>query len=253
MVDPAGAVDKGAITWGEDTFGEIESADDRHSYTFAGIEGVTVELKLITGGRGLSGTGFFAPLATMYAPDGSIVLAFDRARRSNSGTLTFGATGTYEVVLGADERGRGVDAYTITIEGEAPEPTPIPTLPPPAFVVGREGAAAKGEIVFGEDAGDEIQSIDDRHSWRVEGVAGTTVDIKLITGGRGLSGTGFFAPLATMYAPDGSIVLAFDRARRSNSGTLTFGATGTYEFVLGADERGRGVDAYTITMESGEG
>ena len=56
-----------------------------------------------------------------------------------------------------------------------------------------------------------------------------------------------------MYAPDGSIVLAFDRARRSNSGTLTFAATGTYELVLGADERGRGVDAYTITIESAEG
>ena len=124
----------------------------------------------------------------------------------------------------------------------------MPTLPPPAFVVEREGAVAKGVIVLGEDTGDEIQSVDDRHNYSIEGVAGTTVDIKLITGGRGLSGTGFFAPLATIYAPDGSIVFAFDRSRRSNSGTLTFGVTGTYELVLGADERGRGVDAYTITI-----
>ena len=126
-------------------------------------------------------------------------------------------------MVGADDRGRGVDAYTITIEGDAPQPTPVPTLPPPAFAVEREGAVAKGAILFGEDAGDEIQSVDDRHSWSVDGAAGTTVHIiRLITGGRGLSGTGFFAPFATMYAPDGSIVLAFDRARRSNSGTLTF-------------------------------
>ncbi len=251
-VEREGAVDKGVIIMSEDTVGEIESADDRHSYRIEGVAGTTVDIKLITGGRGLSGTGFFAPLATIYAPDGGIVFAFDRARRSNSGTLTFGATGTYEVVLGADERGRGVDAYTITISGDAPQPTPMPTLPPPAFAVEREGAVDKGVIIMSEDTVGEIESADDRHSYRIEGVAGTTVDIKLITGGRGLSGTGFFAPLATIYAPDGGIVFAFDRARRSNSGTLTFGATGTYEVVLGADERGRGVDAYTITMTAAD-
>ena len=249
VVERAGAVDKGSITWGEDTFDEIESVEDRHSYTFAGLAGVTVELKLITGGRGLSGTGFYAPLATVYDPEGNIVFAFDRARRSNRGELTFAADGAYQIVVGADDRGRGVDAYTITIEGDAPQPTPVPTLPPPAFVVEREGAVVKGAILFGEDAGDEIQSVDDRHSWSVDGAAGTTVHVKLITGGRGLSGTGFFAPFATMFAPDGSIVLAFDRARRSNSGTLILPVTGTYELVLGADDRGRGVDAYTITIE----
>ncbi len=252
-IEPEGASDNGVISWGADTVGEIENADDRHSYTFIGFEGVTVEIKLITGGRGLSGTGFYAPLATVYNPDGEIVFAFDSARRSNRGELTFAADGAYQIVIGADDRGRGVDAYTITIEGDMPEATPAPTLPPPAFVVEREGAVAKGVIVLGEDTGDEIQSEDDRHSYVIEGVAGMTVDIRLITGGRGLSGTGFFAPLATMYAPDGSIVLAFDRARRSNSGTLTFSETGSYEFVLGADDRGRGVDAYTITIESAEG
>ncbi len=248
-----GAADKGSIAWGEDTIGEIESADDRHRYTLAGIAGETIGIKLITGGRGLSGTGFFSPLATIYAPDGSIVFAFDSARRSNSGDLTFAETGSYEVLLGADDRGRGVDAYTITIEGEMPEPTPIPTLVPPDFVIEREGAAPKGAIAWGEDMVEEIQSADDRHSYSLAGVAGSTVEIKLITGGRGLSGTGFFAPLATIYAPDGSIVFAFDSARRSNRGTLTFAETGSYEVLLGADERGRGVDAYTITITEAAG
>ena len=109
---------------------------------------MTVELKLITGGRGLSGTGFYAPLATVYNPDGQIIFAFDSARRSNRGELTFAADGAYHIVVGADDRGRGVDAYTITIEGDAPQPTPIPTLPPPAFAVEREGAVAKGADSF---------------------------------------------------------------------------------------------------------
>ena len=248
VVEREGATSHGAITINEDSSGEIESVDDRHRYTLQGVAGFSVDVKLITGGRGLSGTGFFAPLATVYDPDGTIVFAFDRSRRSNSGKFTFGMSGTYEVLLGADERGRGVDAYTITFSGDLPKPTPMPTLPPLDFVVVREGAVDKGEITLGEDSVEEIMDTDDRHRYTLEGEAGTKVDVKLITGGRGLSGTGFFAPLATFYDPDGNIVFAFDRSKRSNRGSFTFGATGTYEILLGADERGRGVDAYTITI-----
>ena len=248
VVEPEGASDKGVITWGEDAVEEINDADDRHSYTFAGFEGATVRLKLITGGRGLSGTGFYAPLATIFDPDGEIVFAFDRSRRSHSGELTFPADGAYQIVIGADERGRGVEVYTITIEGNMPEPTPMPTLVPPAFIVELEGAVDKGVIVLGEDAVNEIENADDRHIYSIEGMAGTTVDVKLITGGRGLSGTGFFAPLMTVYDPNGEIVFYFDRARRSNSGSFTFAMTGAYQVAIGADDRGRGVEAYTITF-----
>ena len=249
-IERDGASDKGAITLNEDTVGEIESSDDRHRYTLPGYAGMTVNIKLITGGRGLSGTGFFAPLATIYAPDGTIVFAFDSARRSNSGEYTFAADGVYEVLLGADDRGRGVDAYTITFSGEmraAPAAPAIEAITP-KFAIERDGASDKGAITINEDAIGEIDSSDDRHRWTLDGVAGSTVNIKLITGGRGLSGTGFFAPLATVYAPDGTIVFAFDSARRSNSGEYTFPVDGTYEVLLGADDRGRGVDAYTITF-----
>ncbi len=248
VIERDGAADMGAIIINQDMIAEIEEASERHRYTLQGKAGLTLDVKLITGGRGLSGTGFFAPLATIYAPDGSIVFAFDRARRSNSGEFTFAADGVYEVLLGADDRGRGVDAYTITFSGDMPEPTAMPTLPPPAFVVEREGAIDKGALTLGEDMVDEILSTDDRHRYSLEATAGSTVSIKLITGGRGLSGTGFYAPYATIFAPDGSIVFAFDRSRRSNSGELTFGASGTYEVLLGADDRGRGVDVYTITI-----
>ncbi len=252
VVEPEGASDKGSIAWGADAVGEIEDADDRHLYTFAGYEGATVQLKLITGGRGLSGTGFYAPLATIFGPDAQVVLAFDRARRSHSGELTFPADGDYQIVIGADDRGRGVEVYTITIEGDepaAPAATPMPTLPPPAFAVEPAGAVDKGTIVLGEDTVNEIEDASDRHLYGLEGIAGTTVDIKLITGGRGLSGTGFYAPLATIYDPNGEIVFYFDRARRSNSGSLTFAETGSYQLVIGADDRGRGVEVYTITFE----
>ena len=130
--------------------------------------------------------------------------------------------------------------------------TPMPTLPPLAFVVQREGATDHGAIIINEDSIGEIESTDDRHRYTFQGIAGVTVDVKLITGGRGLSDIGFFAPLATIYDPDGVIVFAFDRSRRSNSGEFTFGATGTYEVLLGADERGRGVDAYTITITAAD-
>ena len=248
VIEPEGASDKGSITLGADTVGEIENADERHSYTLLGFEGATVQIKLITGGRGLSGTGFFAPLMTVYDPDGEIVFAFDRARRSNRGELTFPADGAYQIVIGADDRGRGVEVYTVTIEGDMPEPTPMPTLPPPAFVVEPEGAVDKGVIALGEDAVNEIENASERHIYRIEGIAGTSVDVKLITGGRGLSGTGFFAPLMTVYDPNGEIVFYFDRARRSNSGSFAFAMTGAYQIAIGADDRGRGVEVYTITF-----
>jgi len=247
-VEPEGASDKGSITLGQDTVGEIENADDRHAYTLLGIEGATVQIKLITGGRGLSGTGFFAPLMTIYGPDGEIVFAFDRARRSNSGELTFPADGAYRVLIGADDRGRGVEVYSITIEGDMPEPTPMPTIAPPAYAVDPEGAVDKGVIVLGEDSVNEIEDASERHIYRLEGSAGSAVNVKLITGGRGLSGTGFFAPLMTVYDPDGEIVFYFDSARRSNSGSFTFAASGDYQVVIGADERGRGVEVYSITF-----
>ncbi len=252
VVEPEGALDKGVIPLGEDIVDEIADAGERHSYSFEGVAGTTVSIKLVTGGKGLSGSGFYAPLATVFDPAGEIVLAYDTSRRSHSGELTFGMSGSYQIVIGADERGRGVEVYTISIEGDMPEPTAIPTLEPPDFVVEPEGALDKGVIPLGEDVVDEIADASERHSYSFEGVAGTTVSIKLVTGGKGLSGSGFYAPLATVFDPAGEIVLAYDTSRRSHSGELTFATSGSHQIVIGADERGRGVEVYTITISNSD-
>ena len=254
-LSPEGAMAKGALTLNMGTVDEITEEGERHRYTFAAAAGQEVTVRLVTGGAGLSGTGFYSPFGTVYGPDGSFVLALgdnpNRPGRSHREQLTFAAAGDYVVVIGPYER-VGIEGYTITIEGEEVEPTPMPTLPPLAFVVALDGALDKGAIAFGADVVGEIEDASQRHLYRFEGVAGSKASLKLITGGRGLSGSGFYAPLATIYDPAGEIVFAFDRSRRSHSGEFTFAATGTYQIAIGADDRGRGVEIYTLTIvESG--
>jgi len=128
----------------------------------------------------------------------------------------------------------------------------MPTRAPPAVVVPREGALDKGSLPLGEDVVDEIMEASEVHLYSFEGSAGDTVSIKLVTGGKGLSGSGFYAPLATIFGPDGQIVLAYDQSRRSHSGELTFATTGTYQITIGADDRGRGVEVYTITIAAAD-
>ena len=84
-----------------DTAGDIEGDEDR--YTFTATAGQEVTLRLVTGGAGLSGSGFYAPFATVYAPDGSLVLGLDKRQRSRREQLTFAVAGDYQIVVGPYE------------------------------------------------------------------------------------------------------------------------------------------------------
>ena len=115
-LSPDGAADKGALTINVDTVNEIENDEDRHVYSYSAAAGQEVTLRLVTGGAGLSGSGFYAPFATIYAPDGSLALGLDSRQRSRREQITFYETGEYTIVVGAYD-GIGVEGYTITIEG----------------------------------------------------------------------------------------------------------------------------------------
>ena len=121
-----------------------------------------------------------------------------------------GTTGTYQVVIGPYER-VGIEGYTIVFEGEEPaqEPTAVPVpVVVPDFTLSPEGATAKGALTLNAETVDEIEEVDERHSYTFEAAAGQEVTIKLVTGGSGLSGTGFYSPFGTVYGPDGQFVLA---------------------------------------------
>ena len=75
LLSPDGATAKGALTLNVETEDEIKEADERHSYTFEATAGQDVTIRLVTGGSGLSGTGFYAPFGTVYGPDGQFALA----------------------------------------------------------------------------------------------------------------------------------------------------------------------------------
>ena len=63
------------MTLNVETVDEIKEADERHSYVFEATAGQDVTIRLVTGGSGLSGTGFYAPFGTVYGPDGQFALA----------------------------------------------------------------------------------------------------------------------------------------------------------------------------------
>ena len=262
LLSAEGAIDKGALTLNVDTVDEITEEGERHSYSFEASAGQEVTVKLVTGGAGLSGTGFYSPFGTMYGPDGEFVLALgdnpNRPGRSHREQLTFRADGTHTVVIGPYER-VGIEGYTISIEGEepAPEPTAIPEpVVVPDFLLSAEGAIDKGALTLNVDTVDEITEEGERHSYSFEASAGQAVTVKLVTGGAGLSGTGFYSPFGTMYGPDGEFVLALgdnpNRPGRSHREQLIFRADGTHTVVIGPYER-VGIEGYTIVIEGEEG
>ena len=254
-LSPDGAIAKGALTLNVDTVDEISEEGERHSYTFAGVAGQEVTVKLVTGGAGLSGTGFFSPFGTVWGPDGQFVLALGdnprRPGRSHRETLTFAQSGTYIVVVGPYER-VGIEGYTIVFEGEE---AAAPEIVVPDFTLSPDGAIAKGALTLNMDRVDEISEEGERHSYTFAGVAGQEVTVKLVTGGAGLSGTGFFSPFGTVWGPDGQFVLALGdnprRPGRSHRETLTLPADGTYQVVIGPYER-VGIEGYTIVFEGEE-
>ena len=256
LLSADGATDKGALTLNVETVDEIKEADERHSYTFEATAGQDVTIRLVTGGSGLSGTGFYAPFGTVYGPDGQFALALgdnpNRPGRSHREKLTL-AAGSYQIVIGANDEGIGAEGYTIVFQGEAPplEPTAIPVVVPD-FVLSADGATDKGELTLNVETVDEIKEADERHSYTFEATAGQDVTIRLVTGGSGLSGTGFYAPFGTVYGPDGQFVLALGdnptRPGRSHREKLTL-AAGSYQIVIGANDEGIGAEGYTIVLQ----
>ena len=272
---PAGAVDKGALALNVVTRDEIADEADKHQYSFAGVDGQEITVKIRTGGGGLSGGNLNSPYGTIYGPDGEFVAPLGdtavRPRRSYNAPLTLRA-GTYTIIVGAaqvDRYGLVGDApYQVEIEGDesalAVEPTPLPqvdptALPQPDFVLSPEGAADKGVLTFDEVTLDEIADADDKHSYTFEATAGQNVSIKIRTGGSGLSGGNLNSPYGTIYGPDGEFVAALGdtgvRPRRSYNASLTL-KSGIYTIIVGAaqvDRYGLVGDApYQLTVESVE-
>ena len=277
-----GAVDKGALALNVTLNDEIAGADDRHSYSFDAVAGQEINVKIRTGGGGLSGSNLNSPYGTIYGPDGKFAATLGdpgvRPRRSYSAQVT-AKQGTYIIVVGTAEVDRyglvGDAEYQLTVEGDAPEPpaeveapaeptnepiaeaTPVPV---PDFVLSPESAADKGALTLDVVSKDEIHEADEKHSWSFEATAGQSVSIKIRTGGGGLSGSNLNSPYATIYGPDGNFIAALGdpgvRPRRSYNAPLIL-TSGTYTIVVGTAQVERyglvGDAEYQLTVESADG
>ena len=265
-----GATDKGALALNVVTKDELTEADEVHGYTFAAVDGQTVNIKIRTGGGGLSGASLNSPYGTIYGPDGEFMASLGdtavRPRRSYNAQLTLKA-GIYSIIVGSAEIDRygivGVDEYQLTVEGEEPAAPalPVPTpLPQPDFILSTDGATDKGALTIDEAMEDEIVDGDDKHSYSFVATGGQNVSVKIRTGGGGLSGASLNSPYGTIYGPDGEFVAALGdtavRPRRSYNASLTL-ISGTYTFIVGPAQVDRyglvGDDEYQLTVESTDG
>ncbi len=270
MLPMDGATDKGALALNVVTKDELTEADERHGYTFAAVDGQTVNIKIRTGGGGLSGASLNSPYGTIYGPDGEFMASLGdtavRPRRSYNAQLTLKA-GIYSIIVGSAEIDRygivGVDEYQLTVEGEEPAAPalPVPTpLPQPDFILSTDGATDKGALTIDEAMEDEIVDGDDKHSYSFVATGGQNVSVKIRTGGGGLSGASLNSPYGTIYGPDGEFVAALGdtavRPRRSYNASLTL-ISGTYTFIVGPAQVDRyglvGDDEYQLTVESTDG
>ncbi|MCY4070814.1 MAG: ABC transporter ATP-binding protein [Chloroflexi bacterium] len=261
-----GAADKGALALNVTLEDEISGADDVHKYSFDASAGQELTIKIRTGGGGLSGSNLNSPYGTIYGPDGEFAAALGdpavRPRRSYSADV-IAAAGTYTIVVGTAEVNRyglvGDAEYQLTVEGEEPEPTQLPELDLPDFRLSAEGATDKGTLTLNVTVEDEIAGADDRHNYSFEALAGQAVNVKIRTGGGGLSGSNLNSPYGTIYGPDGNPVAALGdpavRPRRSYSAEFIT-MEGSYTIVVGTAEVNRyglvGDAEYQVTVEGDE-
>ncbi len=258
-LSPDGEVDKGALALNVVTVDEIAGEGDIHQYTFEGVEGQEVTVKIRTGGGGLSGGNLNSPYGTIYGPDGEFVAPLGdtavRPRRSYNAPLVLQA-GTYTIIVGAAEVDRyglvGDAPYQIEVEGDAPEsePTLAPTpIPEQDFKLSADGAVDKGVLALNVVAIDEIADEADLHRYSFEGAEGQEVTVKIRTGGGGLSGGNLNSPYGTIYGPDGEFVAPLGdtavRPRRSYNAPIVLKA-GTYTIIVGAAE----VDRYGLVGDA---
>ena len=264
-----GASDKGSLTLNETTLAELADDNDKHRYTFAAVDGQSVSIKIRTGGGGLSGASLNSPYGTIYNPDGEPVAALGdtavRPRRSYNADLVLQA-GNYTIIVGPAEVERygmvGVDEYQLTVEGEAP-PEPVllrsTPMPQPELVLSPDGAADSGSLTLNQTTLGELTADDEKHRYTFAALEGQEVNIKIRTGGGGLSGASLNSPYGTIYSPDGAFLAALGdtavRPRRSYNAQLQLGA-GVYTIIVGPAEVDRygivGVDEYQLTVEGEE-
>ena len=235
------------------TVDEISGEGDKHSYRFEAINGQEVTVKIRTGGGGLSGGNLNSPYGTIYGPDGEFVAPLGdtavRPRRSYNAPLML-KSGTYTIIVGPAEVARyglvGDAPYQVEVEGDEPaaipEPTPVPAVEVPEFVLSSDGATDKGVLKLNVVTKDEIHEADEKHRYTFEGNAGQAVTIKIRTGGSGTSGGNLNSPYGTIYGPDGEFVAALGdnsvRPRRSYNAPLTL-KSGTYSIIVGPAEVAR--------------
>ena len=229
----------GVVTVGSQTPGTIEIATDEDWFKVALQAGTSYRFELLgaDGGGGTLGAGTgHQPYLSIYDTNGQYVSAAASGGTGGDPLLTFTATTTGNYFLSAkDLYATGTGTYTLKALSLGVIADDFPWSTSTTGVVAVNGTAANGIINF----------TNDRDLFKVTLTAGTVYVFDLI----GVSG-GLADPYLRLYGSD-VVQLSFD----DNSGDLlnsriTYTATTSGTYYLGAQAAGSGTGAYTISARS---
>jgi len=228
--------------------GEFSADGEKHSYTFAGMAGQTINLQI-----GARGSAFTSPYAYVYNPDGEFIAVSGdptQAKRSMRVDFTLDADGTYTIIVGPID-GNGIVAYEITVEDATPEieevePTPV-EVELPSIMLTVDDATDISVLEFDTVSEPGKFTADgEKHSYTFEGTAGQSVAVQV-----NARGSAFTSPYAYVYSPDGEFVAVSGdptQAKRSMRVDFTLDTDGTYTIIVGPID-GNGIVEYEVRVE----
>ncbi|TXI40681.1 MAG: hypothetical protein E6Q59_03200 [Nitrosomonas sp.] len=222
---PATIATTGVVTIGDSATGVIEANGDQDWFQVSLVAGQTYQFRLDSASVG----GLNDPYLTLYNASGSILAANNNDGGSLNSLITFTATETSNYYLGARASSSGTGNYTISA-----------TLASDDFPA---TAATTGVVTIGDSATGVIEANGDQDWFQVSLVAGQTYQFRLDSASVG----GLNDPYLTLYNASESILAANNNDGGSLNSLITFTATETGNYYLGARASFSGTGSYTIS------
>lgn len=215
---------------GSATNGVVNFTDDMDLFKVTLTAGTSYVFNLASTAGGLSD-----PYLQLYSPTGELLSFDDDSAGALNSRISYTANSTGTYYLGAMDQGSGTGAYTlsaatVTFTDDYPWNTST------SGVVVVNGAGTSGVINVSDDA----------DLFKVTLTAGTTYTFNLTRSTDGLSD-----PYLCLYSPTTDLVASDDDSGGSQNSQITYTASTSGTYYLGAMDYGSGTGRYTISATTG--
>ncbi|MDO8895055.1 Ig-like domain-containing protein [Nitrosomonas sp.] len=225
---PATTATAGVVAVGGSATGAIEVNGDQDWFQVSLVAGQTYQFRLDSASVG----GLSDPYLTLYNASGSVLAANNNDGGSLNSLITFTATETGNYYLGARASFSGTGSYTIAA-ALAPDDFPAST-------------ATTGVVAIGGSATGVIEVSGDQDWFQVSLVVGQTYQFRLNSASVG----GLYDPVLSLYGPTGSPIRSDDDGGEGLNSLITYTASETATYYLGARGHSSGTGNYSLSAET---